>query len=97
MARTAGSDGTTATIATVSDAEDDDGTLVVTAKTVPSGLTVESIVNTNGTVTATVTATCTATLGANTVTLEVDGGLATMCMARAHGNAINGELANDPT
>jgi enoyl-CoA hydratase len=32
---------------------------------------------------------------ANTVTLEVDGGLATICMARAHGNAINGELADD--
>jgi enoyl-CoA hydratase len=32
---------------------------------------------------------------ADSVTLEVDGSLATMRMARAHGNAINGELADD--
>jgi enoyl-CoA hydratase len=32
---------------------------------------------------------------ASTVTLEVTGGLATMRMARDHGNAINGELCDD--
>ena len=30
-----------------------------------------------------------------TVTVEVQDGLATMCMSRAHGNAINGELVDD--
>jgi enoyl-CoA hydratase/carnithine racemase len=32
---------------------------------------------------------------ATTVTLEVEGSLATMRMGRSHGNAINGELADD--
>jgi enoyl-CoA hydratase len=31
------------------------------------------------------------------VSLEVDGGLATLRMSRAHGNAINGDLADDLT
>jgi len=34
---------------------------------------------------------------ANTVTLKIEGALATMRMGRPHGNAINGELADDLT
>ncbi|MBX7220151.1 MAG: hypothetical protein K1Y36_09415 [Blastocatellia bacterium] len=65
---------TGATIATVTDAETPAGSLTVTAQTVPAGLTVSNIVNTNGTVTATVAATCSATVGANTVVLQVTDG-----------------------
>jgi hypothetical protein len=63
------------TIATVSDAEQAVGTLIVTAPTVPAGLTVNSIANTAGTASANIVAACTATLGANTVGLSVSDGL----------------------
>ncbi|MBX7222139.1 MAG: pre-peptidase C-terminal domain-containing protein [Blastocatellia bacterium] len=73
--RQQGSAGSTATIATVSDTETAAGSLTVTATTVPAGITVTGITNSNGTITATVAAGCTATLGANTVVLTVtDGG-----------------------
>ena len=62
---------TGATIATVSDAEDATGSLSVTATSVPTGITVTNITNTNGTITADVSATTAATLGANSVTLQV--------------------------
>ncbi|MBX7218680.1 MAG: putative Ig domain-containing protein [Blastocatellia bacterium] len=74
ITRQQGSTGTVSTIATVSDAETAAGSLVVTATTVPAGLSVTGITNTNGTVTATVTASCTATVGANTVVLTVTDG-----------------------
>jgi trimeric autotransporter adhesin len=63
------------TIATVGDAEQVVGTLVVTAPSVPAGLTVNNIVNTTGTATADIVAGCTATLGANAVGLSVSDGL----------------------
>jgi len=50
------------TVATVSDGETPVGSLVVTATTVPAGITVTSITNTAGTITATVAADCTAQL-----------------------------------
>ena len=59
-------------IATVSDTSP--GTLTVTATTVPAGITVTNIVNTNGNVTANVAAGCGAALGANTVVLTVTNG-----------------------
>ena len=62
-------------IATVSDAEQAAGSLVVTAPTVPAGLTVSGIVNTTGTVSANLVAACGATVGANTVGLSVSDGL----------------------
>lgn len=71
LSRTAGSAGTTSTIATVSDSGDAAGTLTVTATSVPSGITVGAITNTNGTITANVAASCSATAGANSVTLQV--------------------------
>jgi hypothetical protein len=74
LTRQQGSAGTVSTIATVSDTETAAGSLVVTATTVPAGLTVTSITNTGGAITATVAAGCTATLGANTVVLTVTDG-----------------------
>jgi hypothetical protein len=56
------------------------GSLVVTATTVPTGITITSITNAAGTIIANVAAGCTATVGANTVVLTVtdgNGGTAT--------------------
>ncbi|HWQ32720.1 MAG TPA: MBG domain-containing protein, partial [Blastocatellia bacterium] len=67
------------TIATVSDIESAAGSLTVTP-TLPTGITVSNITNTNGTITADISAACNATAGANTMTLTVndpDGGSAT--------------------
>lgn len=67
------------TIATVSDAETAAGSLTVTPGTLPAGLTISDLTNTNGTITATVSATCQAAAGANTIVLNVsdaDGGTA---------------------
>ncbi len=65
-------------IATVSDPETAAGSLTVTATTVPAGITVSSIVNTNGTITATVGAGGGTPTGDYTVVLTVsDGGLQT--------------------
>lgn len=75
VTRQAGSAVSNSTIATVSDTEQSAGSLVVTAPTVPAGLTLSGIVNTTGTVTADLVAACSATLGANTVDLSVSDGL----------------------
>ncbi|HNG31486.1 MAG TPA: putative Ig domain-containing protein, partial [Blastocatellia bacterium] len=67
--------GTAVQIATVGDLETAVGSLTVAATTVPTGITVASINNTGGTITATIAAGCNAALGPNTVTLTVtDGG-----------------------
>jgi CSLREA domain-containing protein len=72
VARQRGSAGTISPIATVSDLDQSAGSLVVTATTVPPGITVTGITNTSGTVTATIAADCSsATIGANTVVLTV--------------------------
>jgi hypothetical protein len=81
LTRQRGSAGAGSTLATVSDAETPVGSLVVTATTVPAGITVTSIINTAGTITATVAADCTATLGANTVVLTVTDGNSATAMA----------------
>ncbi len=80
LTRQQGSAGTVSTIATVSDVETAAGSLTVAATTVPPGLTVTGLTNTNGTITANVAAACGAALGANTVVLTVtdgNGGMAT--------------------
>jgi FG-GAP-like repeat len=69
--RAAGTIGSTATVATVSDVEDGAGSLTVSATSVPAGLTVTNIVNSGGTVTATIAATCSATAGAKSITFQV--------------------------
>lgn len=74
LSRQQGSAATNSTVAVVSDLESSAGSLVVTAPTVPAGLTLSSITNTNGTVTANLVAACTATLGANAITLNASDG-----------------------
>lgn len=70
LTRQQGSPATSSTIATVSDEKDPASSIAVTAISVPAGITISGIVNTNGTITANVVASCTATLGANNVTLQ---------------------------
>ena len=65
--RQQGTAGSTATIATVSDDLTAAGSVMVAATTVPAGISITNIINTNGAITATVAASCTATLGNNTV------------------------------
>jgi uncharacterized protein (TIGR03437 family) len=72
--RVQASAGTASPIATVSDAETAAGSLTVTATSVPAGITVSNITNTNGNVTATMAAACNAALGNNTVQLTVSDG-----------------------
>ncbi|MEP7340603.1 MAG: Ig domain-containing protein, partial [Acidobacteriota bacterium] len=76
LTRQQGSAAINSTIATVSDSSA--GTLTVTATTVPTGITVNNIVNTSGTVTADVSADCTAATGANVVVLTVTNGTTTL-------------------
>ena len=64
-------------IAMVSDTQTPAGDLTVTATTVPDGIAITDIVNTDGTITANVAASCAALTGANTVVLEVSDGAAT--------------------
>ncbi|MGH9840185.1 MAG: FG-GAP-like repeat-containing protein, partial [Blastocatellia bacterium] len=71
LARQQGSAGAAATIATVSDVETPAGNLTVTATTVPNGINVGAITNTNGTISAPISAACNATPGANTIVLSV--------------------------
>lgn len=59
------------TVASVGDAEDAIGTLVVDATVVPAGLIVTGITNNAGSISATIQATNAAALGANTVTFRV--------------------------
>ncbi len=73
VSRQQGSAGAVSTIATVSDAETAPGNLIVTATNIP-GITVSSITNTAGTITANVVANCTAPLGDNLIALQVDDG-----------------------
>lgn len=62
---------TGATIATVADAETPLNNLNVTLMTVPAGLTINNLTNTDGTITADLAAACTAPAGANSVVLKV--------------------------
>ena len=61
-------------IATVSDDVSTPGAITVTAMTVPSGITITNIVNTNGNITADIAAACSATLGTNTVVIKATDG-----------------------
>lgn len=77
FARTQGAGASNTIIATVSDIESAAADLIVTATTVPTGITVNSITNTNGTIKADVAAGCTAAIGNNTIVLTVtdEGGM----------------------
>lgn len=59
------------TIATVGDTETAAHNLLVTATSVPTGMSVTSVANNGGTITAIVEASCLAAPGANTITLQV--------------------------
>ena len=74
LTRQQASAGTVSIIAIVNDGETPVGNLIVTATTVPAGITVTGITNANGTISATVAADCTATIGNNTVVLNVTDG-----------------------
>ena len=71
LTRQQGATATAVTIANVSDAETALSSLGVTTTSVPTGISVTNITNTNGTISAVVTASCLATPGANTVGLRV--------------------------
>ncbi len=77
VARVRASAGAISPIATVSDGETAAGGLTVTATSVPAGLTVSNITNTNGNITATIAAACNAALGDNTIGLTVSDGALT--------------------
>jgi glucose/arabinose dehydrogenase len=75
--------GAATTIATVNDPETTAGSLMVTAASLPEGIAIGPISNSNGTITATLAAGCEAGLGNNTVTLTVtdgNGGTATAAL-----------------
>jgi phosphatidate phosphatase APP1 len=71
VARQRGSSGSVSTVATASDLDQQAGTLNVAATTVPAGVTVAGITNTNGTISANIAAACDAALGPNTVVFTV--------------------------
>lgn len=60
-----------ATLGTVSDSQETAGSLTVTAQTVPAGILLTNLLNTNGTITAEVGAECISTLGEKTVVIKV--------------------------
>ncbi|MBL8203526.1 MAG: hypothetical protein JNM09_04795 [Blastocatellia bacterium] len=71
LTRQQGATANAVTIATISDTETAATNLVVTTTSVPTGLSVAGITNTNGTISAIITADCSATVGANTIALKV--------------------------
>jgi len=71
ISRQKGITGTASVIATVGDTEDAAGSLTVTVTSVPTGISVTNITNSNGTITANITAACNAPTGSNTVGLKV--------------------------
>ena len=78
VTRQQGSAASNSIIATISDAQSSPGSLTVTAPSVPAGLTVSSLVNAAGTVSANLAASCSASVGANSVGLSAsDGSLST--------------------
>ena len=74
VSRQQGTAASNSTIAIVNDSQSNVGALTVTAMNVPAGLTISSIGNTSGTITANITASCSATLGNNTIVLQVSDG-----------------------
>ena len=58
LSRQQGTAASNSTIATVNDQDNSPGSLTVTATTVPAGMTISNIVNTNGTITADIAAGC---------------------------------------
>ncbi len=74
LTRVEGNAGSNSQIAMVSDDVASPGAVTVTAMTVPMGMTITNIVNTNGTITADIAALCGATPGINTIVLKATDG-----------------------
>ncbi len=92
LTRQQGSPATNSQIAAVEDFETPAGNLSVQATTIPTGMTVGSIINSNGTVTANVGAICAATVGNNSIVLTAtDAG-----NASTNANLIVNVTANTP-
>jgi PKD repeat protein len=85
---------TSTTIATVSDTTDPPGSLVVTPITLPTGISVTSIVNTAGKVTAIVAVDSTATTGTNKVVLQVEDTFGSKATANYFVNVALGTYAD---
>ncbi|MBX7224266.1 MAG: putative Ig domain-containing protein [Blastocatellia bacterium] len=71
LTRVQGGTASTSVVATVNDMETAAGNLTVRVISVPNGVTVTSLTNTNGSVSAVIGAGCTATPGANFITMSV--------------------------
>ena len=71
LTRMQGSPATSGTLAIISDLETAAGSLTIAATSLPAGLTVTNLANTNGTISATISADCAATLGDKIIVLEV--------------------------
>lgn len=82
----------TVTLATVNDSETPAGSLTVTATSVPAGIILGAITNTNGTITGPVTIDCASATGGRTITLQVTDAEG----ATATGNATINVTANPP-
>lgn len=74
LTRIQGNPASNSVIATVSDDVSSPGAIIVTAQTVPSGMQVTNIVNTNGSISADVRALCSAATGNNTIVLRAADG-----------------------
>ncbi|NOT63798.1 MAG: hypothetical protein HOP19_26585, partial [Acidobacteria bacterium] len=74
VTRQQGSAATISGIAMVRDNETSASSLIVTATTIPTGLRVTTITNSNGTISAQISADCAATVGANTIVWQVSDG-----------------------
>jgi len=74
LTRQQGSTPHNSTIATVNDVETPAGALNVMVTSVPPGISIDSLVNNNGIVTANIGASCAAALGINTIGLKVTDG-----------------------
>ncbi|NOT60030.1 MAG: CSLREA domain-containing protein, partial [Acidobacteria bacterium] len=93
VTRERGAAAAVANLGTVNDVETAAGSLTVTATNVPTGLTLGTINNANGVITATIAADATAALGINTIQLQVtDGGGA----SATAGFSVNVTIALSP-
>jgi hypothetical protein len=75
LTRQQGTAASVSTIANISDIQSTSSALTVTTPTVPSGLVVNNLINTNGTVSANIAAACSATVGANTLVVRASDGV----------------------
>ncbi len=90
LTRQQGASAVAVTIATVSDAETPLSNLVVTTTSVPTGLSVTSLTNNNGTVSAVITASCQAVAGSNAIGLRVTDALGAAAVTTLTVNVTSG-------